>query len=112
VTLPDWQGLGLALHLAYVVSSALRAMGRRARKYPAHPSYMRAYDRSPDWDLVLPPGTFRGRYRSKRTGQVTTGQGFQGGRPNAVFEYVGPAMASVDDARDLWEGRAVAATTY
>lgn len=105
VTLPDWQGLGLAMHLGDTIASALAAMGRRARKYPAHPHYVRALDRSPRWALVRPPGVFRVRQQGfdpHRTFATVEG------RANAIFEYIGPAMASEQDARDLWEGRASA----
>ena len=100
VTLPDWQGLGLALALGDTVASAYKAIGKRVHKYPAHPSYMRALDRSPHWRLVKRPGfkeLRRGRsnLRGVREGTATP----LGGRPCAVFDYIGPAMDRIEAER-------------
>jgi ABC-type thiamine transport system ATPase subunit len=73
VTLPDWQGLGLAHVLCDTVASAFVGIGKRFHSYPAHPAFIRDRNKSPNWMLIKKPGKF-------------------GGRPNAVFRYVGPAM--------------------
>jgi GNAT superfamily N-acetyltransferase len=83
VTLPDWQGLGLGPRLACEVGALYRAAGRRLRTYPAHPALVRTFDRSPLWRLEKKPGTF-----SPRAGATSSAP--MGGRPCAVFEYVGP----------------------
>jgi GNAT superfamily N-acetyltransferase len=88
VTLPDYQGLGLAFALADRVASAYRAQGRRYHAYPAHPMLIRSFDRSPAWHLERKPG-MQVTNRSKTTGLVP---GALGGRPCAVFSYCGPAM--------------------
>jgi len=95
VTLPDYQGLGLAFALVDTLGAAFRALGQRLRTYPAHPALIRSFDRSPRWRLKKKPG-MRERSRS-RSQQVRAGS--FGGRPNAVFEYVGEPMADRDEAR-------------
>jgi GNAT superfamily N-acetyltransferase len=100
VTLPDYQGMGLALVLSDALGGAYKALGFRMHTYPAHPSLIRAYDRSPRWSLRKRPGTF-----SPRTGDTgLVGKGAMGGRPCAVFEYVGEAVASNANAKALIEG--------
>jgi GNAT superfamily N-acetyltransferase len=95
VTLPDFQGLGLAFALIDRVSAAYKAMGKRMHTYPAHPALIRGFDRSPMWALRQKPGHF-----SQKSGHESSG-GFRfGGRPNAVFSYAGPAMAK-DEAAAL-----------
>lgn len=84
VTLPDWQGLGLAMVLSDALGSAYKARGERMHTYPAHPALIRSYDHSPKWGMVKKPGTF-----SARGGE--TGIGWKGSRPCAVFQYAGPA---------------------
>jgi ABC-type lipoprotein export system ATPase subunit/GNAT superfamily N-acetyltransferase len=86
VTLPDWQGLGLSFVLIEAVASDYAALGLRLRHYPAHPALVRACDRSKHWALIKRPGTYRDGL-SKKSGL----SGTMGGRPCAVFEYVGPA---------------------
>lgn len=98
VTLPDWQGLGLAFVLSDTIGSAYTALGYRFHSYPAHPAYIRAHDRSKNWVVVKRPGIFStlgGMDRSDRTANA-----FGGGRPNAVFRYVGDTM-EFDEARRL-----------
>lgn len=86
VTLPDYQGLGLAMLLADTIASANKGMGYRFRTYPAHPSYIRSHDKSSKWALCKMPGKF-----SPAAGRTSTIGGTHG-RPCAVFEYVGEAM--------------------
>jgi ABC-type ATPase involved in cell division len=87
VTLPDWQGLGLAFVLADTLGSAFSALGKRFHNYPAHPPFIRAHDRSLNWALVKRPGQY-----SPRKGDSATISGKFGGRPCAVFRYVGETM--------------------
>jgi hypothetical protein len=86
VTLPDWQGLGLAMILLDTMGAAYRALGQRYRMYPAHPSFIRTFSKSPVWSLQKRGGEF-----SPRRGPTSQVGGF-GGRPNATFEYIGDAM--------------------
>lgn len=102
VTLPDYQGLGLAFVLADALGGAFRACGQRMHTYPAHPSLVRAFDRSPAWALRRRPGL-----GSVNHGRAA-GVGRFGGRPNAVFEYVGPPMPDQDVARRFLSIRALA----
>ncbi len=93
VTLPDWQGIGLAMALGDTVASAYKGIGKRAHKYPAHPSYTRTLDRSPSWRLVKRPGLVSvTRARSTLPGVREGAASTLGTRPCAVFEYCGPAM--------------------
>lgn len=94
VTLPDWQGLGLAFALSDRVAGAYKAVGKRLRRSPAHPSLIRACDRSKVWSLIRKPG-----YVNNSNPHIATSKGF-GGRPCAVFEYCGTALP-LDEARVL-----------
>lgn len=100
VTLPDWQGLGLQFILTEYIAAMYRAIGERVRTYPAHPAFVRGYDRSPLWKLEKKPGTFGPRVGA--TSGMRRADGTvswrAGSRPCAVFEYIGPAIAE-DEAR-------------
>lgn len=88
VTLPDWQGLGLAFVLTDAIGASCRSLGQRLRNYPAHPAYVRACDRSKNWALVKKPGT----YGPTKGASSSVGDSWKAGsRPCAVFEYCGPA---------------------
>lgn len=104
VTLPDFQGLGLALCLVDVVASAYAAIGMRLRTYPAHAALIRSFDRTPRWSMCKKAGTFASRSGStaKVLGAKTAivQAGYQG-RPCAVFEYIGDAMPEQDARRLL-----------
>lgn len=90
VTLPDWQGLGLAFVLSGRLGAAYKALGYRLRSYPSHPAFVRARDRSPEWALIKRPAmTSRSQ---QRTGSDARFDRAFGGRSNAVFEYCGEAM--------------------
>lgn len=95
VTLPDWQGLGLAFVLMDTIASAYKTRGYRFRSYPAHPSLIRSFDASPNWSMQSKPGGHMNSLGGKRTAQL---RGSQGGRPNAVFQWAGDAL-SEDDAQ-------------
>lgn len=106
VTLPDWQGLGLAFVLIDNVSAAYKTMGARVHTYPAHPALIRSFDRSRLWHLEKVPGQIRkpsdgnlhlGR-RRKTARPVRPGA--SQGRPCATFCYFGPAMER-ENARRL-----------
>jgi ABC-type ATPase involved in cell division/GNAT superfamily N-acetyltransferase len=95
VTLPDWQGLGLAFALADEIGAAFKGVGKRLHLYPAHPSFIRAADRSPRWALKIKPGKMpppSGNRRRLLNGENVTSAAKMGGRPCAVFEYAGPAL--------------------
>lgn len=98
VTLPDWQGLGLAMILAEKLGAAWKAIGDRFHTYPAHPSLIRSFDRSPLWAMERRPGVFS----SRNAGTA----GSHGGRPCAVFSYRGETM-NEREARQLVEGSGV-----
>lgn len=89
VTLPDWQGIGLAMLLGDTIGAAYKAVGKRFRRYPAHPAFIRAHDKSPLWKMVKEGGVFQNR--ASDTADKTK-RGAQQQRPCATFEYVGPAM--------------------
>lgn len=103
VTLPDWQGLGLTFHLARAVAGAYRALGYRVHHYPAHPAFIRAMDRSPDWALWRrpqqhlavkggrKPARLAGRWRSNEDWRSSKHKS-PGLRPCATFRYAGPAL--------------------
>jgi hypothetical protein len=95
VTLPDWQGLGLAFVLSEMLGAAFKAIGKRFHNYPAHPSFIRNYGEK--WRMIKRPGvmdthiTRDGRHRQSRHKHIE-GIWNVGGRPCAVFQYVGEAM--------------------
>jgi ABC-type lipoprotein export system ATPase subunit len=101
VTLPDWQGLGLAMALVDALGAAYRATGRRLHTYPAHPALIRSFDRSRAWRIKTKPGA---RYNVTR--HVERG-GLEklGGRPGAVFEYAGHEMDAYAAQRLIGDGR-------
>lgn len=109
VTLPDYQGLGLAMILADTLGGAYKAQGNRLHTYPAHPSLVRSFDRSPRWVMQKKPGVFSPNLGEKSTlsrGNRTAKNGRRwefGARPCAVFMYSGDAMA-VDEATSLIAG--------
>jgi GNAT superfamily N-acetyltransferase len=88
VTLPDWQGLGLAMILQDAIAAQDRGAGHRFRCPPAHPSFVRAFDRSTNWKLIKSPGQYSTASSDSLKG---SGSHKYGGRPCAIFEYVGPA---------------------
>lgn len=105
VTLPDWQGVGLAFALIDAVAGAYNAIGKRTHTYPAHPALSRAFDRSPLWRMHQAPGKMAKLSATARTATRGTGNNSVGaGRPCAVFEYVGPAMADAEQARAFIAG--------
>ena len=115
VTLPDFQGLGLAFVLMETVASVYTAIGKRFHMYPAHPGFIRAFDQSPRWAMRKRPGVFsagagktstiaRQIASATRAGMGEQWRGGQGGRPCAVFRYAGPAMAreQAEHLLDYW----------
>jgi len=101
VTLPDYQGIGLAFVLSETLGAAYKAVGMRFRNYPAHPSFIRSY-RCPPWLMAKRSGTFGGLGSAKR-GIVSEHPAAKMGsqRPCAVFEYVGPSMQKSDAVKLL-----------
>jgi len=97
VTLPDWQGLGLAFVLLDALGSCHKAAGYRFRNYPAHPAFIHAH-KKPKWLCVKSPGAF-GQRKSKKSGITGMDVGSTRGQC-AVFEYVGPA-ATREQASNL-----------
>lgn len=106
VTLPDWQGLGLAMVLSDKLGAAYKAVGKRFHMYPSHPSLVRSFDKSPMWHMEKKPGIFsvlsgnqkptnRTKYNNTSS-KVKVKNGAFGGRPNAVFSYRGPALSRED----------------
>lgn len=92
VTLPDYQGLGLAFVLTDTLAAAFKAVGQRFHTYPAHPALIRSFDRSLKWRIEKRPGVWSAR---SKTGVS------KGGRPCAVFEYVGKPMGDKIEAQRL-----------
>lgn len=117
VTLPDWQGLGLAFVLADALGACYAVIGDRFRTYPAHPALIRSFDRSDKYVLKQRPG-YGGNKGAVGTGDMTKRAGNSkgivhgpnaklvnawrhGSRPCAVFEYVGASWGDRDEARRL-----------
>lgn len=98
VTLPDWQGLGLAMILIEFIGSAYKAQGYRTHTYPAHPALMRSFDHSPHWAMEQKPGAGLGTKHIGHALKPGDSTAAFGGRPNAVFSYQGPAMLNEFEA--------------
>ena len=107
VCLPDWQGLGLGPRLTDTVGAAYRALGWRLHAYPAHPHFIRVRDQSPNWSLRRAPDGIKNTtaMSSKHWGTGEKGSpgygGFKGGRPCAVYCYVGPPLPRDEAVRLL-----------
>lgn len=99
VTLPDFQGLGLAFVLNDTIASAFSACGYRYHMPTSHPSLTRAFDRSPNWALKHKPGMV-GTNRTASLDQRVPRGGF-GGRPSGLFAYCGPIMEDRKQAIEL-----------
>lgn len=84
VTLPDWQGLGLAFVLTDQIAAAYTKLGYPFHTYPAHPALIRSFDASPNWRLFQKPKVV-GRSKTSKIQSWAMGS-----RPNAVFRYCGP----------------------
>ena len=98
VTLPDWQGLGLAMILTDTLGAAFKACGKRFRTYPAHPSLIRSFGHSKNYALMKQAGTF-GPKKGKTS---SIGEWDTAARPCAIFEYIGEA-SDKEQARQLIE---------
>ena len=84
VTLPDYQGLGLAFRLLETLGGALTAAGKRLRNYPAHPAFIAQHEaKSAVWRKV----------KDQSFGPENGKGSNEGGRYCAVFEFIGPANA-------------------
>lgn len=97
VTLPDWQGLGLAPILCDTLGAIYRAANLRVRTYPAHLALVQSFAKSPNWKMTKPPGEIN---RSARGG---VSGGF-GSRPCATFEYCGAPHADKVGALNIISG--------
>ena len=58
MTIPDYQGLGLAMILVDALGAAYKAGGWRLHTYPAHPALIRSFDKSKCWAMRKKPGKF------------------------------------------------------
>jgi len=102
VTLPDYQGLGLAFVLIDRIAGWYKACGRFTHTYPAHPALIKAFDRSTVWSMKKTPGEF-----STRSGQNSKmGYSEKHGRPCGVFRFVGPPGDAAEARRvfSYWPG--------
>jgi ABC-type lipoprotein export system ATPase subunit/GNAT superfamily N-acetyltransferase len=95
VTLPDYQGLGLAFVLLDFLGGIYAANNEHLKTYPAHPALIKSFYRSKKWANVKREGSISKviapHLRSKVNVKSTLSQStILGGRPNAVFEYIGP----------------------
>lgn len=95
VTLPDWQGIGLAFVLIDTIGAAYKTIGKRLHIYPAHPALIHSLDRSKMWKLVRRPCSY------VRSGSTSTVSHLGQERPCATFAYCGEAMPNTSTARRL-----------
>lgn len=84
VTLPDYQGLGIAFVLSDALGGMFASKGERMNTYPAHPALIGSFKRNPNWTMIQAPGKSKSKSKSVQT--------IGSARPNAVFSYVGPKL--------------------
>lgn len=96
VTLPDWQGLGLAMILADKLGAAYKSIGKRMHTYPAHPALIRAFDKSRNWKLEKKPGQSNPQISRSSSLRFRLAKSWSGDRPCAVFSYAGESMDQKD----------------
>lgn len=94
VTLPDYQGCGLAFVLGDTIASMNKALQLRTRNYPAHPAFVRSNARSTMWRQTKKAGTFQAKPVYYDSSKSTP-------RTSAVFEYTGPPWPDKDEAQNL-----------
>ena len=104
VTLPDWQGLGLAFVLLEVLGLAYKATKLRLRNYPAHPAFVRGHDKSAKWRMCKAPGFVSPSSSKSTIGRMSNGT-LNGSRPSASFEYIGQIMDYSEAISLLADGR-------
>lgn len=95
VTLPDWQGLGLAFHLMQTVASAYAALGFTFNTYPAHPPLIQAFFAKPEWRCIRKGGnmiTFGATGVYNHHARKAGVEGKKLSRPCAAFTYRGATM--------------------
>ena len=90
VTLPDYQGLGLSFALGDNIGAAYKALNYRLITHPAHPVFIRGFDKSLNWALTKKPGAYGGPQSNRRHCNST--MNMKPTRPCATFEYIGEAM--------------------
>jgi energy-coupling factor transporter ATP-binding protein EcfA2 len=86
VTLPDYQGLGLAFALTDALGGMFANRGERMNCYPAHPALIASFARNDKWSRIKEAGTFIKQSKS------ATIKGLGSARPNSVYSYVGPKL--------------------
>jgi len=95
VTLPEWQGLGVALRLVEHVAREYQLREpHRVRITPRHPGLVRAFEKSPLWRCVraMGPSSRRSSHRRAPRSEMVARQMAAGARGEitATFEWVGP----------------------
>lgn len=85
VTLPDWQGCGVAFRLIETLGAAYKALGLRFRNYPASRAFIESHLRKPHTWSASGSG-------SASASASASKDSIGGGRACAVFEFCGPAI--------------------
>lgn len=87
VTLPDYQGLGLAFVLVDFLGSYYKKQSVRVHTYPAHPILVKNFANNKKWLCIKSYGITGARSSNNRA--QTKDVHIYGGRQNAVFRYIG-----------------------
>lgn len=95
VVLPDYQGLGLAMVISEMISSAAAAHGYTYRGSTSHPALIGAIMRMKNWEITRMPD-IKSAFRYGMDGNIA-------GRLMMSFRYVGPKMDK-QEAEALWNG--------
>jgi ABC-type iron transport system FetAB ATPase subunit len=104
VTLPDYQGLGLAFVLVDALGSLYKIIDKRFRTYPAHPGLIKGFAKSQNWKMIKKPGVICITSKQSKTSKCVGDSKGWGGRPNATFEYVGPSFSNKEQAFNIIKG--------
>jgi ABC-type uncharacterized transport system YnjBCD ATPase subunit/GNAT superfamily N-acetyltransferase len=94
VTLPDFQGLGLAFVLVEKLGAMFKDLGYELRTYPSHPTLARNFSKNILWQQTTELGT--ARIASRRT---STSVGGFGESLCAVFRYTGDKFGDPQKSR-------------
>lgn len=95
VTLPEWQGLGVALRLVeFVAREYQQREPHRVRMPTRHPGLARSFERSPLWRCVRSMGPSTRRNQARKTPRTAIAErgtaAAARGEITATFEWVGP----------------------
>lgn len=97
VTLPDFQGIGIANRVSGFLASMFAGLGRRVFRSTGHPAYIASALNSEDWLMTRPPG--RTAVDTGRNAKASIMRARAANRVTASFEFIGDSMPETDADR-------------